>query len=239
MQSHTYNQPEPGYNQPAQGYHQPVQGYNPPPQKKTNGLAIASLIVAFIVAPVGAILGHVSLGQIKKNNEGGRGLALAGIIIGWAFTAIGLITSIFMIMGAMAAINAANEYAETQSSYSAEPAYTEDPYETEAAAEPSETTDPAQAGGAAGFTYTQEFCAAFYEAATGKGVEMGDDGKISEEGKKAWERLISFESPNRGAYQKMYDALANNKYDSELTSTYTSAVRQDAEGCVAAGYRKS
>ncbi|GEM_PF-6343015 len=235
MQSHTYNQPEPGYNQPAQGYNQPVQGYNPPPQKKTNGLAIASLIVAFIVAPVGAILGHVSLGQIKKNNEGGRGLALAGIIIGWAFTAIGLIISIFMIMGAMAAINAANEYAETQSSYSAEPAYTEDPYETEAAAEPSETTDPAQAGGAAGFTYTQEFCGAFYDAATGTGVKT-ENGRLTDEAKKSWERLIAMESPNKGTYQKMYDALANGKYDSNLSTEYSDAVQQDVKGCIAAGY---
>lgn len=219
MQSQTYNQPEPGYNQP-------VQGYNQPPQKKTNGLAIASLIVAFIVAPVGAILGHVSLGQIKKNNEGGRGLALAGIIIGWAFTAIGLITSIFMIMGAMAAINAANEYAETQSSYSAEPAYTEDPYET---------TNPAQAGGAPGFTYTQEFCAALVDAAGGNGLKT-ENGRPTEEAKKSWERLIAMESPNKGTYQKWYDSLMNQNYDSDLTGEYSNAVQQDVQGCSAAGH---
>ena len=32
--------------------------------------------------PVGAILGFVSLGQIKRTGEQGRGMAIAGIVIG-------------------------------------------------------------------------------------------------------------------------------------------------------------
>jgi len=51
---------------------------------RTNGLAIASLILSILgFSIVGAILGHVALSQIKSTNEAGSGLAIAGIILGW------------------------------------------------------------------------------------------------------------------------------------------------------------
>jgi len=49
--------------------------------KKTSGLAIAALILAFLFPLIGLILGIVALSSIKKNNEGGKGLATASIII--------------------------------------------------------------------------------------------------------------------------------------------------------------
>lgn len=49
----------------------------------TNGLAIASLIAAFIVPLVGVILGHVALSQIRRTGQEGRGLAVAGLVIGY------------------------------------------------------------------------------------------------------------------------------------------------------------
>ncbi|MCX6401014.1 MAG: DUF4190 domain-containing protein [Propionibacteriales bacterium] len=85
---------QPGYGQPTYGV--PAYGAVRP----TNGMAIASLVVSIaglVVccgAPsiIGAILGHVSRGQIKRNGEQGDGLALAGIIVGWiAFGIFGLI----------------------------------------------------------------------------------------------------------------------------------------------------
>ena len=52
----------------------------------TNGLAIAGFVVSvtFCFAPVGFILSLVSLNQIKKSATpvGGKGLAIAGAIIG-------------------------------------------------------------------------------------------------------------------------------------------------------------
>ncbi|WP_291826991.1 DUF4190 domain-containing protein [Candidatus Neomicrothrix sp.] len=36
-----------------------------------------------LLAPVGAIIGHMALNRIKTSGQEGRGLALAGIIIGW------------------------------------------------------------------------------------------------------------------------------------------------------------
>ena len=57
------------------------------PVQKTNGLAIASLVLSLVgFGFIAAILGHVALGQIKRQNEAGRGLALAGVIIGWVAT---------------------------------------------------------------------------------------------------------------------------------------------------------
>ena len=69
---------------------------------KTNGLAIVSLvsslvgifIIPFIGSIVGIITGHMALGQIKRTGENGRGLALAGTIVGYvgiAFAILGII----------------------------------------------------------------------------------------------------------------------------------------------------
>lgn len=71
--------------QPAYGY-----GYPVAPQQKTNGMAIAALVLALVglatcglTAPIGAILGHVAQKQIRERGEGGEGLAKGGIIAGW------------------------------------------------------------------------------------------------------------------------------------------------------------
>ncbi|WP_309712266.1 DUF4190 domain-containing protein [Pseudolysinimonas sp.] len=69
----------PAYGQPA------APGYYAPP---TNTLAIIALILGFVVPLGGIICGHIALGQIKRTGEGGRGLALAGLILGYVFTAI-------------------------------------------------------------------------------------------------------------------------------------------------------
>lgn len=75
----------PAYGQPAQGY------YAPP----TNTLAIIALVLGIIIPIGGIICGHIALGQIKRTGEGGRGLAMAGLIIGYGLTAL---TIIFVII---------------------------------------------------------------------------------------------------------------------------------------------
>ena len=84
--------PQPGYAQPAYGG-QP--GYYAPP---TNTLAIVALVLAFVFSIVGAILGHVALGQIKRTGEGGHGIALAAVIVGWVFTGIGVLVVVLYIV---------------------------------------------------------------------------------------------------------------------------------------------
>ena len=63
--------------------HQQQYAYPPSAIPSTNGMAIAALIVSLVsCGPVGLILGIISLNQIKVSGEQGRGMALAGVIIG-------------------------------------------------------------------------------------------------------------------------------------------------------------
>ena len=80
-------------------------GYGAYPTRKTNGLAVASLVLSIVgflwILPLvgsvaGAIMGHIALGQIKRTGEGGRGMALAGVIIGWAGVALLLLGVLFL-----------------------------------------------------------------------------------------------------------------------------------------------
>lgn len=94
---------------PAMGV--PMAGYAAP---RTNSLAVASLIAgiaAWVVCPLlGAVLaiifGHIARGQIKTSGEAGGGLALAGLILGYAHLALGVLGFILVILffGGMAAI---------------------------------------------------------------------------------------------------------------------------------------
>jgi len=86
---------QPQYQQPQYGSPQYV-----PNSAKTNSLAIASLVVSLICcAPLGVIFGHIAIGQIKKTGEGGRGLAIAGLIIGY----IGIVGGLLFWIIAVAA----------------------------------------------------------------------------------------------------------------------------------------
>ncbi len=94
--------PEYGYQQPAYpGYGAPVLA----PTGRTNGLAIAAMVLSLVglltfwcygvpgvvFGVPGAIMGHVAKRQTTERGEQGGGMALAGIIIGWIATALGLI----------------------------------------------------------------------------------------------------------------------------------------------------
>lgn len=76
-----------------------------PVPEKASGLAIASLILSIlgvlcgVTAIVGIILGAVELSKIKRgeSSEKGRGLALAGVIIGAVVLALGIIFTIISL----------------------------------------------------------------------------------------------------------------------------------------------
>lgn len=87
------SQPAPAYGAPAYG--QPA--YAQPSTAKTNTLAIVSLVSSFFISIVGIITGHIALSQIKKTGEQGRGLAIAGLIIGYIGLVVGIIVAIFWI----------------------------------------------------------------------------------------------------------------------------------------------
>jgi uncharacterized membrane protein len=65
---------------------------------KTNGLAIASLVLGIVwIYWIGSILaivfGHVALSQIKKSNgtQSGRGMAIAGLVLGYLAIVLSII----------------------------------------------------------------------------------------------------------------------------------------------------
>jgi heme A synthase len=66
-------------------------------------LAIVSLVTAFIVSLAAIITGHIALAQIKRTGEKGRGLALAGVILGYAGIALGTLVIVANILLAVAA----------------------------------------------------------------------------------------------------------------------------------------
>lgn len=85
------------YGNPTPGYYAPV--------KTTSGLAIAGLILSllYFTSLIGAILGHVALSKINQSRGSieGRGIAIAAIATGWAFTAFnGLFFVFFLIVAA-------------------------------------------------------------------------------------------------------------------------------------------
>ncbi|HEY5150863.1 MAG TPA: DUF4190 domain-containing protein, partial [Mycobacterium sp.] len=83
-----YYPPQPPYGAP------PPYGPGPypyPPPAQTNGMAVASLICAFVFAPLGIVFGHISLSQIKRTGEEGRGLAVAGLVISYLVTALTIV----------------------------------------------------------------------------------------------------------------------------------------------------
>jgi eukaryotic-like serine/threonine-protein kinase len=55
------------------------------PEPRVNVFATLSVVFAFVFAPAGAILGHLGLAQIRRTGEAGRGRALTGMVLSYAF----------------------------------------------------------------------------------------------------------------------------------------------------------
>jgi hypothetical protein len=78
--------------------------YQPPQQQAgTNTLAIIAIIGGFVFPLAGIVCGFIALSQIKRTGQGGRGLALAGVIIGFAIIAFGILMSVVFTMIGLAA----------------------------------------------------------------------------------------------------------------------------------------
>jgi len=79
----------PGGPQPyPAGYWQPVAYQQVQPQRVTDGLAIASMVLGIVwVFWIGSILavifGHVALRRIAREGKAGRGMAIAGLVLGY------------------------------------------------------------------------------------------------------------------------------------------------------------
>jgi hypothetical protein len=88
----------------AQPYMQPYM----PVARRTNSLAVASLVcglaqpfTAGLTMIPAVILGHVARTQIRRTGEDGKGLATAGLVLGWVGIGFALLV-ILLIAGAFA-----------------------------------------------------------------------------------------------------------------------------------------
>ncbi len=63
----------------------------------TNTFALVSIVTAFLSPIAGIVFGHLALGQIKRNGDAGRGIALTGLILGYAYFAFIILFVIFYI----------------------------------------------------------------------------------------------------------------------------------------------
>lgn len=121
-----HDQPAPGYGAPAYG----APGYGaptyPPAPRRTNVMAILGLVFAFVFSPLGIVFSAIGLSQTKKRGEGGRGLAIAGLILSIVLLLIGLLVTV----AAFAAIQEAAEAGAFEESEPAAPVVEEPPADT-------------------------------------------------------------------------------------------------------------
>ena len=83
----------------------PMPGAVPMPVPTTNGLAIASLVLGIACLCTGlcaipaVICGHIALAQINRSGgmEQGRGMAIAGLVIGYVFLAFFVLYIAFVV----------------------------------------------------------------------------------------------------------------------------------------------
>ena len=97
----------------AVSYGTPAYGtYGAPASRPTSGLAIASLVcgiagvvlfwavVPFLASVAAVITGHLALGQTRRNpSVGGRGMAIAGLILGYVMVGVAVATLLSAIIG--------------------------------------------------------------------------------------------------------------------------------------------
>ncbi|WP_436756855.1 DUF4190 domain-containing protein [Streptosporangium sp. V21-05] len=80
-----------GYGAKGYGGYDPYRGYGaPPPTRGNNGMAVAALIMGIaglflcgLTSIVGVVLGHISMGQIRRTGEEGRSMAIAGLVLSY------------------------------------------------------------------------------------------------------------------------------------------------------------
>ncbi|MGH3888996.1 MAG: DUF4190 domain-containing protein [Pseudonocardiaceae bacterium] len=77
-----------------------------PMQRPTNGFAIASLVLGILIVVswgltgiLALIFGYIARKQIRERGEGGAGLAVAGIVLGWVGVGFIGIFVVFVIFG--------------------------------------------------------------------------------------------------------------------------------------------
>ena len=111
--------PPPSYGPPGYpgGYAAPYGGGGWAPTPRINGLAIASMVCGIVwIYWIGSILalvfGYIAKNQIDKSNGGetGRGMAIAGIVLGWVGVGILTLVIVFAAIGAATSDPSSSSY---------------------------------------------------------------------------------------------------------------------------------
>jgi Domain of unknown function (DUF1707)/Domain of unknown function (DUF4190) len=88
-----------------------------PVTRPTNSLAVASLVCGLaqpfmfgLTTIPAVILGHMAQGQIRRTGESGKGLATAGLVLGWIGLSIGLLVAVVIVAAASHANPATGQF---------------------------------------------------------------------------------------------------------------------------------
>jgi len=210
--------PPPVYAAEQPAYGQP--GYQP---QKTNTMAILGLVFAFVFSPLGVIFSAIGLKQIKERREGGRGLALAGLII----SIISLVLGILMIVLFATVLAPAVEKASQSASAAVSVAPADDPTGVVAACDvivPAGTTlesDLANAEGPEDFAAVISTLRTTIESAAGQTTDQA---------------FIAHVQKFSADLQQIVDTAANGEDPSSLEPALTADGTQIDNDCAAAGY---
>ncbi|WP_280886509.1 DUF1707 and DUF4190 domain-containing protein [Streptomyces sp. LBL] len=79
----------------------------PAPRPRTNGKAVAAAVCGLLCVPTfgltgvpAVVLGHVARREIQRGGEGGDGLAITGLVLGWLSTACwALVLTLLVLVG--------------------------------------------------------------------------------------------------------------------------------------------
>ena len=114
-----YGVPPPAYGPSPAGYGPTPNAYGPSttpygytpyqPTRGTNGFAIASMVLGIVwIYWIGSILaivfGFVAYSQIKERQQGGRGMATAGLILGFIGLGTLVLTILIVTLGSSATV---------------------------------------------------------------------------------------------------------------------------------------
>jgi hypothetical protein len=111
----TYPYGSPQYPDPnSGGYPQYPYGYPHQMPPRTNGLAVASMVLSLVgvvllcawgaggvPALLGVIFGHIAKGQIRREGSQGDGMAMAGLIIGYCVLGLAALVVVLVVVGVL------------------------------------------------------------------------------------------------------------------------------------------
>lgn len=194
----------------------------PPQPARTNTLAIVALIGSFFIGLVGIICGHIALRQIKRTGEKGRGLALAGTIIGYVQVAVVVLILIFsFVIAGLAIQEAGNSLDDLSQDLDSE---------VSDSAAPGDSTTPMTG------EYSQEFCELILFANNSDLEVTNADGTFNPDAVEIFKNLAETPSPNQAVYQRFYEVMVDPTTITEegadtLFTDYMDAAMTDLVAC--------